>query len=246
MSDAEESPRLTVLRRQDKLNRLAKERLRVVGGKVEKYNAAPPARDIEAMAAAEAAERLANPDIGDLVPGKGIFFGTYAVTAGKGGLKKVFNMYAAPEDLADEAGVKILSYSGALSRVAGLKNWHGHDGTRYTTDVAIFKALEEGSYEGGWFIPPRAMLMGQDHAERNTQADNLYAHQNKGSFKEAFNVARSVGTDRRNYYWSSTQYLNYPLAVLMWGMPFSDALGGFYDHERYRLSCRPVRLEPKL
>ena len=82
---------------------------------------------------------------GQIIPGQGIFLGRYAPKDREGNsLGKIFNVFAAPEDLTDAAGNKgIFKYVDAVKRIASLKNWHGHDGTNYATDKELYKALRE-------------------------------------------------------------------------------------------------------
>lgn len=234
--DMSETPHITALRRQDKLNRQAKERFRVANGKVEKYKAGPPAQDIDEIAAAD---KLANPAIGDLVPGKGVFLGLYTPVDTQGNsLRKTFNIYAAPENLTDKAGNKTFSYGDALKNVAALGRWHGHAGTSYKTDKEILTALEDGSYAGGWFIPPRSLLMGKNSKGEYIQPDNLFSHADKGSFKGSFRMAGSKGIA----YWSSTRHPNMPYMSFMMAVRLPGGVGCFYP-ESPRFACRPVRLE---
>ena len=180
---------------------------------------------------------------GQEIPGKGIFIGTWQPP----GLRQKFNVYAAKEDLTNEAGEKELyTYLGAIKRVSELKDWHGFDGTNYTIDQELYGALRSGSYKGGWFIPPRELLTGTaadgPHGIRPgapAQRDNLYDYKDKGVLRRSFS-ADAYDSNGRNWYWSSTAYSQY-----IWHAQFGDRSEGCSASTTdSQLSCRPVRLEP--
>ena len=241
MSDEKKIRHATALRNQDMLNRMASERFRVVAGKVERYKAAAPAQDVETVLAAE---KLANLEIGDLIPGKGIFFGKYELKDKEGNLKNTFNMYAAPEDLADNEGNKTFSYSAAIDHIAALQNWHGHDGTPYASEGKLFKALEDGSYKGGWFMPSSELLIGYDGERNLTTPDNLYSVRNTGEFAGTFEQTLYTSGDvYRDSYWGCTQLEIMGLAGRTYAR-FSTGTRCFTNNEVRPMACRPVRLEP--
>ena len=178
-------------------------------------------------------------------PGEGwaLYVGKYAPLDRNGvSLGKVFNVYAAPEDLPGT-----MSYVDAVKHIAGLKNWHGHDGTNYPTDRQIYAALKDGSYKGGWIIPTRELLVGTEPDGQSgvrkgkvIQPDNLFDHQNKGAFKGTFKRAASSGSGFPDWCWSSTENRDSPSVV--WGVRFSGGYEGWFHKDGLRLSCRPVRL----
>lgn len=239
----EESPHVATLRKQDKLNRLAKERFRVAGGKIEKYKAAPAGQDIEtavaAVAAAEERARLANLKPGDVVKDGSIFLGTWAPKDNEGrSLGKIFNVYAAPQDLTEKKG---LCYADTVDFIAGLEGWHGYDGEDYFTDKELRAALKDGSYAGGWFIPPRELLTGKDAQDKEVQADNLFAHQEKGALRGAFGKLHKNGVDYTIWYWSSTEH---PVdRRRLYNARFSDGSEAWDSISGFKLRCRPMRLE---
>jgi len=191
----------------------------------------------------EEEEALKNPTPGRLVPGQGVYLGQYSPKDRDGkSLGKIFNVYAAPEDLPST-----MQYVDAVKHIAKLKGWHGFDGTNYATDKEIYKALKDGSYKGGWIIPTRELLVGTEPdgetgVRKGTiiQPDNLFDHQNKGAFKGTFKTAAASGSVYPDWYWSSTE--NCDLPSFVWFVRFSD--GGVVWHlkDRFRLSCRPVRV----
>ena len=150
-----------------------------------------------------------------MIPGQGIFLGRYAPKDREGNsLGKIFNVFAAPEDLTDATGNKgIFKYVDAVKRIASLKNWHGHDGTNYATDKELYMALKNGSYNGGWIIPTRDLLSGKDVDGNTTQPDNLYAHKDKRDLSGTFTTAAASGSDYPDWYWSSTEHRDDPSDV---------------------------------
>ena len=195
----------------------------------------------------EAVERLtkiletAQP--GDLVSGEGIYLGAYKPQDRKGNnLGKVFNVFAAPEDLPET-----MKYVDTMKYIADLKGWNGHDGMNYATDREIYAALKDGSYKGGWIIPPRELLVGTEpdgesgfRKSKVIQPDNLFDHQNKGAFKGTFKTVASSGSDFPDWYCSSTEDRVNPSCV--WDVQFSDGYEDWHRKDNDRLSCRPVRL----
>ena len=249
MSDEKESPRVTSLKNQWELNKKAKKRVRIAGGKVETREASPPTQRLEDMVAvAVAAEKrqreediaqgIADAEPGEMVKGHGVFLGTWTLQDKYGiSLTQTFNVFAAPENLPQQ-----MTYEQAAVRVAGLKGWHGHDGTPYATDEQLYQALETGAYKGGWFIPPIDLLSGCDWYARPTTAANLYAHMEKGDLKGTvkINVIAGGGVGP-NWYMSSTEYGHdrvYYFCVIN-GYQMNDFKDGLPN------SCRPLRLELK-
>lgn len=178
--------------------------------------------------------------IGEAVQGEGIFLGQWQPKDHEGNfLSKAFNVFAAPRDLSRK-----LKYRDALAQVGKLRGWQGHDGENYDSDQDIYAALKDGSYKGGWVIPPRELLSGMAaNGPRGrrighiAQPDNLYDHRNSGAFRETFQ------TEALPYYWSSTR----ELSSLVWVTSFSS--GENFSLEDNFMSaatafCRPVRLVP--
>jgi hypothetical protein len=180
-------------------------------------------------------EAARQPD--QMIAGQGVFLGKWQPKDRDGkSLGKIFNVFAAPQDLPDT-----MKYVDAVKHIAKLKGWNGFDGTNYATDKEIYKALKDGSYNGGWIIPTRDILVGTDIDGNKTQANNLFAHQNKGAFKGTFETAAAGdGSGFPDWYWSSTEYLGNPSHV--WSVRFSDGNGDWDRKDDDRLSCRPVRL----
>jgi hypothetical protein len=183
------------------------------------------------------------PKAGDkMEDGQGVFLGQYAPKDRDGNsLGKIFNVFAAPQDLTDASGKKeTFKYVNAVKRIAELKNWNGFDGTHYATDKELYDALKNGSYNGGWIIPTRDLLSGKDVNGNATQLDNLYAHKDKGALAGTFCMAASSGSVFPVCYWSSTEHRDYSSVVHI--VRFSDGGEFWFRKDIGRLSCRPVRL----
>lgn len=181
------------------------------------------------------------PQPGEMIAGEGIFLGKYKPRDRDGySLGKIFNVFAAPEDLTDASGKQSsFKYVDTVKRIAALKNWHGHDGTNYATDKELYQALKNGSYDGGWIIPTRALLSGKDVNSNVTQPDNIYTHKDKGALAGTFKTAASDSSD---YYWSSTEGRDLPSFV--YDVRFSNGLEHWHHKDITLFSCRPVRLVP--
>lgn len=187
------------------------------------------------MAAHAHSKPLNKKMIGQLIEGEGIYLGQYKPkNHGIKNLKVTFNIFAAPTDLLP----KCMTYDAIVKHIAQLKNWHGHDGTNYASDTNLYKALENGSYNGGWIIPTSDMLHGKGqiggYYGEDATPDSLWAHKDVGAFKGAFN--------RLGWYLSSTPFHTYEDKV--WRAALSmdwRLLDGAHKKEQPGY-CRPVRL----
>ncbi len=173
---------------------------------------------------------------GQLVKGQGVFAGTWEPKDRDGkSLGKIFNVFAAPQDLPET-----MKYVGAVKHIAKLKGWNGFDGTHYATDKEIYKALKDGSYDGGWIIPTRDILRGNDVDGKDTTPDNFFAHQNRGAFKGTFKTATASVSRYPGWYWSSTEDRDTSSCVRV--VCFSGGYENWFTKDNFLLSCRPVRL----
>jgi len=181
-------------------------------------------------------------EIGQTVTGKGIYTGVWEPKDRQGkSLGKKYAVYAAPEDLNDSNGKKVLlTFKKAAEEVGKLKGWHGHNGANYGNDTAVYKALKNGSYQGEWFIPTREILHGKDLNGNKVQNDNLYDHKDTGDFAGTF-TTRASSSDYAYWYWSSTE--DRDTADYVYAVRFTDGHGGWHSTDNSRLSVRPVRLE---
>lgn len=179
---------------------------------------------------------LQSPEIGEMVPGQGVYLGQYKPKDRDGkSLSKTFNVFAAPEDLPET-----MKYVDAVKYIAELKKWNGYDGTNYATDKEFYAAVKNGSYNGGWIIPTRDILHGKDVDGKDTTPDNILAHKDKGVLQGTFKMTASSGSVCPDWYWSSTEYRDVP--SLVWDVRLSGGYGGWHRKDGSRLSCRPVRL----
>lgn len=186
-------------------------------------------------------EKLENPEIGQNIPRKGIFFGTWTPKDRNGkNLHKTFNLFAAPQILRDEDNKPLhLNFNDAAGYVAYLKDWHGHDGGNFENDKALYDAIQNGTYHGEWFIPTRDILSGIDQSGKKVQKDNLFQHRETGDLKPLFSTV-----SRARLFWSCTEFRNLPLCV--WHVGFSDEMSCDAPHKNSRqLPFHLVRAEPR-
>lgn len=129
---------------------------------------------------------------GDYVEGEGIFLGQCSgeflkriltEKADPHTLEKVFNIFAAPEDI---PGSLVRHYQDTLSSLGQLKHWHGHDGEVYATDKELHTAIKDSSYKGGWVIPSSTLIY-----------KGFFPHSGEGALAGQFK--------KSCWYWSSTE-----------------------------------------
>jgi len=240
MSD---SAHVTAVKNQAKLREKSAQRRRIVNGKLEHYAVEVSAQEgKEAVAAAIKAESEKF-NIGDLVPGKGIFMGTWTPKDREGiSLCKTFNVFAAPEGLTNKTGeILRCSYQNALNRIAGLENWHDHAGTSYASDRELLEDLKNDKYNGGWFIPPIELLCGYNIDDNQVQPDNFKRYNHTGAFSDAMRDKR-ISNVFYYCYWSSSTPDKNSLATRCF--TFSDGNRSWEDKTK-DMRCHPVRLELK-
>jgi len=142
--------------------------------------------------------------VGDVREDGTIYIGTWEPKKLNGkSLGKIFNLFAAPEDLTDSSDQKVLlTFNDAVEHVADLKNWHGHNGGEFRNEKAVLKAVRKNPEAlENWFIPTKEILHGQDKGRNEVQTDNLYAHKDQGALRETFitssgSVSTPFGTGR--------------------------------------------------
>ncbi len=186
------------------------------------------------------------PQIGQTVGDKGVFIGTWEPRDKKGkSLGKVFNVYAAPEDLKDDDDEKLmLTFNDAAKRVASLKDFHGHDGGDYASDDALLKALRKDTYNGEWFIPPLEIMATKDPAGEFNKLGILTVARNTGDLADTFEKVAGVPTSQM--YWTSTETASDPDYVQY--VDVSDDRGArklvnYMGRDLNKLATRLVRLE---
>ncbi len=189
--------------------------------------------------------------IGQTIEDKGVFIGTWEPRVNGKSLGKIFNVYAAPKDLPEDqadpySDKAMLSFNDAVKRVAGTKDWFGHDGGNFENDAALLKAIRKNTYNGEWVIPPMDLMylpptpgvIGDYGAPRL-----LYNAQNKGDLEDTFE--KLEGSSTSQWYWSSTEtptdpnyvrFVNFAAATMA---ELTDYMG----RNNNKLATRPVRLE---
>ena len=182
---------------------------------------------------------------GQHIPGKGIYVGAWQPRDRNGqSLGKIFDLYAAPTGLQDAQGRNLrLTFNAAVQHVAGLRNWHGHDGMNMANDTAVYKTIQDGRYQDleKWFIPTRDIVDGKDlDGQQIIMPDNLYALKDTGDFQNTF-ITTSNGSDCAHWYWSCTEHRDNPSNV--WNVRFSDGDDDWNDKDNNELSTRLVRAE---
>lgn len=183
------------------------------------------------------AENFTAADIGRLIPGKGIYFGTWEPKDRDGNdLGLISNVFAALEDLKDKIGNKFFTFKEAAQEVGNLK-----DGGYFANDKRLYEALANGSADGKWFVPPRELLYGRNYAGKIVHANNLYALRDTGDFKGTLATTNN-GVDYAHWYWSCTELRGHPGET--WGVDFTDGCDDFDPTGAHRVSCRPCRVEP--
>ena len=133
------------------------------------------------------------PQIGQSA-GKGVYIGVWAPRDRDGrSLGKTFAVYAAPEDLTDASGKRLVAtFKDAARELASKRNWHGADGGDFASDTTLYKGLADGSAIGKWFLPTRDLLVGTDIDGKKVQDDNLYAHKDRGDLRHLHDQQRRL------------------------------------------------------
>ncbi len=175
---------------------------------------------------------------------QGIFLGEYEpYDRYLNSLGKKFWVFAAPEDLPDSEQDRLVgcNYIDTLKQVASLKDWYGFHGTAYVNDGAVYEALADGSYDGGWIIPTRELLSGKDVNNQHIRLENLYTCQNEGAFVGTYKKMSIDGNEFPRWYWSCTESRLYKAEV--WSTRFYDGYEGWAQNKKTeRAHCRLVRL----
>lgn len=180
------------------------------------------------------------PAIGALTS-DGIYVGLWEPSGADGSrLGKIFEIYAAPQDLDDGGGRTTMNYDAALRRLSSLKSWNGFDGGNYRNDKNLREALRGGTYHGEWVIPPREIANGADRDGNAVQPDNLMAHRDAGALRGSFNAAAHCRPSYPSLYWSSTESPPYAGSFWLVGLATGD-YGWNPPDTSNGMSCRLVR-----
>ena len=180
-------------------------------------------------------------EAGKLIEGKGVYLGTWEPKDNSGRtLGKIFDIYAAPEDIRNGSGNLLMKFNNAVKHVAGLRNYHGHDGGNFANEKAVLEAVRNNPEAlAKWFIPTKELLHGKTSGGDKIQPANLYDSRNTGSFKNTF-ITKS-GSGLAHWYWSLTERPDIPSSV--YGVDFTDGDDGWDHKDDYELSSRVVRAE---
>lgn len=183
-------------------------------------------------------------EAGKLIEGKGIYLGTWEPKDKNGRtLGKIFDIYAAPEDIRNGSGNLLKTFNNAVEHVAGLRNYHGHDGGNFANETAVLEAVRNNPAAlEKWFLPTMELLRGIKSGGNKIQPANLYDSRNTGSFKNTFITTKSGSGYALFWYWSLTEDPDSPSYVYVCG--FADrGEGGWVHKDNNKLSSRVVRAE---
>jgi len=180
-------------------------------------------------------------ETGKLIEGKGVYLGTWEPKDKNGRtLGKIFDIYAAPEDIRNGSGNLLKTFNNAVKHVAGLRNYHGHDGGNFANETAVLEAVRNNPAAlEKWFLPTKELLHGKTSGGDKIQPANLYDSRNTGAFKNTF-ITKS-GSGNAHWYWSLTEHPDNP--SLVYGVDFTDGDGGWGRKDYDGLSSRVVRAE---
>lgn len=171
-----------------------------------------------------------SPEVGEMIPGKGIYIGCEALKDKTGSSLGRFDLYAAPKDLKDDKGEKLLlTFNEAVKVVASLKNLHGHDGGHFGCERELHEAIKGGRYKGEWFIPPLDILKA------------LYVARDKGALARSFALPSGAGSAA--WYWSCNESPDDSSNV--YAVDFTVGGGGLGHKDEVALSSRVMRAEPR-
>ena len=179
----------------------------------------------------------AGPAVGETVEGKGVFVGIWQPIDENGkSLGKIFNVYAAPEDLTDDKDNKVLlSFNDAAKRVGTLKGWNGYDGGNFENEEALIKSLRKGKYNGEWFIPTLDIVTGGESKQ------GLFQAQSKGDLDGTFEKVK--GSTVSKWYWTCTETPNDEDYVQYVRFDAAEDPIDYMGRANNKLATRPVRLE---
>jgi hypothetical protein len=182
-------------------------------------------------------------ETGQLIEGKGVYLGPWEPKDRHGRLGRIFDVYAAPEDLKGARGDFLQTFNDAVTHVAGLRNFHGHDGGDLASEDAVLEAAYNNPAAlGNWFIPTKDLLHGETIGGERAQPANLYDSAETGAFRNSF--ITNNGSGHALWYWSCTEVPDHP--YLVYNVDFKEGLEEYHARDDYEMSCRVVRAELRL
>jgi hypothetical protein len=178
---------------------------------------------------------------GQLVPGKGVYLGLWEPKDRDGRtLRRIFDIYAAPEDIRTGGSNLRMTFNNAVKHVAGLRNYHGHDGGDFPNEKAILKAVRNNPAAlEKWFIPTKELLHGRTVDDDKIQPANLYDSRDAGAFENTF--ITKMGSGVAHWYWSLTELPDLPSIAYFVGFTDGEVVWGLKDD--FELPSRVVRAE---
>lgn len=187
---------------------------------------------------------------GQPVRGKGVYLGVWEPQDQEGRtLGKIFDLYAAPENFLQPNGRSLLmTFNDAVDHVAGLKNFHGHDGARVASEKAVLEAVRSNPEAlAKWFIPTKEILHGETVGGDKIQPANLYDSRKIGAFKKTLIPFEGSSSKPARFLLSCTEAKtgeSYLRKETVWAVHFQE--GRFVDEafkDCRESSVRVVRAE---
>jgi hypothetical protein len=126
-------------------------------------------------------------------------------------------------------GKTLMSYKETARQVAGLRDWHGHDGAFFEEERDLRSTLKNGNGIGKWFIPTQKLLL------------KLIDCKEEGAFKDTFPPA-SRELCLESFYWCSKPE-EVKGVTYIWQASIHTGVGFYLDPERHCLNCRPCFAE---
>lgn len=172
--------------------------------------------------------------VGQTIEDKGVFVGTWKPK----GLSKVFNVFAAPEDLTDEKDNKaVLTFNETVARIDALEDWNGHDGSKIASEPDLIKALRKDDYDGGWVVPPLPLMID------DKKPGPLLVAQDIGDLEDTFEAV--AGQPTSQWYWSCTTQAKDTESVhyVKFNAEPGEEMLDYTGKNLVKLATRPVRFE---
>ncbi len=180
---------------------------------------------------------------GDVIIGHGIYIGLWRPQdrEEEGSLKKIFHVFAAPQDLRDAHGQDTFSYHRTVTLVSQIKEWKGFNGSDYADEAALYAALRNNTYSGTWIIPPAEILGGLNGKYEMVCDNTLYSNREKPALRGSFSlIDQRSSNDSPYYYWSSTPPHDRQGRILSLSMISGNF--DFFLQNSMAASCRLIRL----